>query len=116
MAFQFFWSEPSTTPLCKGEAETFQITHPFHPLYGKSYTLVTYRHTWGEDRVYYHDESGKLCQVPAGWTDFLGQDPFVAVAARRSPFRIIDLLELCRLLAGISESSDREKEAGKCVK
>jgi hypothetical protein len=81
--------------------------------------MLTYRHTWGEDRVYYHDEAGKLCQVPAGWTDVLGRDPFVVVAAGRAPFRVVDLLELCRLIDGISDSSlcvEREKGGAKCVK
>jgi hypothetical protein len=70
---------------------------------------LTYRHTWGEDRVYYHDEAGKLRQVPAGWTDVGGEDPFVVVGAGRSPFRMVDLLELCRLIAGISPTTDREE-------
>ncbi|MBW6487312.1 MAG: Y4bD/Y4pK family protein [Syntrophobacterales bacterium] len=115
--FRFcLWSKPSNAPLCKDEAETFQITHPFHPLHGKTYLLLTYRHTWGEDRVYYHDEAGKLCQVPAGWTDIRGHDPFVAVSAGRSPFRVSDLLELCRLLRGISGLGGREEGDARCVK
>jgi hypothetical protein len=99
------WSEPSTTLPCKDGAETFQVTHPFHPRHGKTYPLITYRHIWGEDRVYYHDETGKLRSIPAKWTDVHGEDPFVIVAAGRSPFRVVDLLELCRLVGGISDRS-----------
>lgn len=113
------WCKQSIAPLWPGELETFQITHPFHPLHGRTYPLVTYRHAWGEDRVYFHDEDGKLCQVPAGWTNVLGEDPFVLVASGRSAFRVMDLLELCRLVDGISSRSlpvEREEGAKKCVK
>jgi transposase len=30
------------------------VTHPFHPLHGREFSLVTYRHNWGENRVYFH--------------------------------------------------------------
>jgi hypothetical protein len=66
------------------------------------YSLVTYKHNWGQDRVYYHDETGRLRSVPARWTSLPGEDPFIAVAAGRSPFRVVDLLELARLVEGIS--------------
>lgn len=59
---------------------------------------MTYRHNWGEDRVYYHDDEGKLRSLLAGWTSVLPADPFVVVAAGRSAFRLADLLELCRLV------------------
>jgi hypothetical protein len=26
--------------------ETFRVTHPFHPLYGREYKLITYCHGW----------------------------------------------------------------------
>ena len=58
-----------------------RITHPFHPLYGREYRLVTYRKNWGEDRLYFHNEEGRLVGVPAHWTDFFGLDPFQEVAA-----------------------------------
>jgi hypothetical protein len=93
--------------------ESFQITHPFHPLSGQRFSLLTYRHNWGEDRVYFHDEGGNLCSVPARWTSVFPVDPFVAVAGGRSPFRLEDLLELSRLLkamsAGMETREDRER-------
>ena len=58
--------------------------------------LVTYRHNWGEDRVYYHDDEGRLCSLLAAWTSLSPEDPFVTIAAGRSLFRVEDLLELCR--------------------
>ena len=93
------WSKPSTTPLLNGEAETFQITHPFHPLSGKDFELVTCRHNWGEKRVYFHDETETLCSLPLAWTSLAPVDPIVSLAAGRSAFRVTDLLELARLVA-----------------
>ena len=60
--------------------------------------MVEYRHAWGEERVYFLDSSGHMQRLPAAWTDVAGEDPFVSVAAGRSPFRIQDLLQLIDLL------------------
>jgi len=49
---------------------------------------------WGEDRVFFYAKGVHLTSVPAIWTSLSAIDPFVAVAAGRSPFRIDDLLEL----------------------
>jgi hypothetical protein len=74
------------------------VVHPFHPLFGKSFELVVYRHNWGEDRVYYHDAQGQLQSILAQCTDAIPPDPFVEVAAGRSWFRYEDLLKLADLL------------------
>jgi hypothetical protein len=63
--------------------------------------LVHYRHSWGEDRVYFHDETGILWSVPARWTNVVADDPFVVVAAGRSPFRMTDLIQLNRMVQEI---------------
>jgi Family of unknown function (DUF5372) len=64
---------------------------------------VTYRHNWGEHRVYFHDDTGRLVSLPAQWTSLLSLDLFVAIAAGRSPFRVQDLLELSHLIARIRQ-------------
>ena len=74
------------------------MTHPFHPLCGREFELVEYRCAWGEDRVYFLDTSGQLERLPASWTDVVGEDPFAAVAAGRSPLRVEELLRLADLL------------------
>ena len=90
---------PPTTPGSDDSVRTFRVTHPFHPLSGQIFQLVTVRHSWGEDRVYYHDAQGVLVSMPASWTDVVAPDPVVALSAGRSPFRLDDLLELTRLVA-----------------
>ena len=73
------------------------MIHPYHPLRGQTFKLVTYRRNWGEDRVYFHDAGGRLCSIPACWTTAIGKDPFVIVAAGRCLFRYDDLLKLADL-------------------
>lgn len=73
------------------------MTHPFHPLSGREFSLVTYRHNWGENRVYYQDKDGRLAAIPAEWTSVGPADPFVMVSDGRSLFRFEDLLQLVRL-------------------
>jgi Family of unknown function (DUF5372) len=43
-------------PSASGEAQTFRVTHPFHPLRGRTFQLVDCRQTWGEERVYFYDD------------------------------------------------------------
>jgi hypothetical protein len=74
------------------------VTHPFRPLSGRDFGFVAYRQNWGEDRVYLHDEGGRLFSVPAGWTDVAGADPFTVVAAGRAPFSTAGLLALADLV------------------
>jgi hypothetical protein len=39
-----------------------------------------------------------LFSLPAGWTDVDPPDPYVAIAAGRSVFRVADLVELAALI------------------
>ena len=71
-----------------------RVTHPFHPLAGREFDLVVRKHTWAEDRVFFVGDDGQLRSVPAGWSDVVPADPFVVVAAGRSPLRVTDLLAL----------------------
>jgi hypothetical protein len=75
-------------------------------LSGKTFVLVTCRRNWGEERVYYHDETGTLCSLPLGWTSLAPIDPFVRFSAGRAAFRLVDLLELSRLLAALAREED----------
>ena len=83
------------------------MTHPFHPLCGRQFEFVARRRNWGEDRVYYHDERGELGSLPTGWTDAADTDPFVVLAAGRSPFRIADLLDLADLVEQVRSQSQK---------
>ena len=78
------------------------MTHPFHPLLGREFRLVTFRKNWGEEKVYFYDDGGRLSTVPLQWTTLAAPDPFVKISAGRSAFRVSDLLELADLLIQLS--------------
>jgi Family of unknown function (DUF5372) len=92
------WRTRSTTANAAGTGETFRVTHPYHPLFGREYKLITYCHSWGSHRVYFHDDADRLRKIPACWTDVVADDPFVVVAAGRSAFRVADMLSLADLV------------------
>jgi len=89
------------------------VTHPFHPWFGREFTLVTYRLNWGEERVYFHDDAGRLVAIPARWTSVFRNDPFVLVSAERSPFRFSQLRELARLIQQIRPAASVENRKGR---
>jgi hypothetical protein len=85
------------------------VTHPFHPLAGREFDLVVRKHNWAEDRVFFFAEDGQLRSIPAGFTDVDPPDPFVAISAGRSIFRVEDLLGLADLLDGLRSPKRRRR-------
>ena len=81
------------------------MTHPFHPLSGREFELATYRQAWGEDRVYFYDEEGRLRRMPVGWTDVGPPDLFRTVAAGQCRFRTEDLVGLADLIARLKSGA-----------
>ncbi len=71
-----------------------RVTHPFHPLRGREFALVVRKNNWAEHRVFFFVGDGQLTSLPFGWTDVDPPDPFDAVSAGRSAFRVADLLAL----------------------
>ena len=65
---------------------------------GRQFRLAQRKLNWGEDRVLLFDAQGELFSLPAGWTDADPPDPYVAIAAGRSVFRVADLMELAALI------------------
>jgi len=92
------WSKLSTAPHSDLAGTYFEVTHPHHPLRRQKFRVVTYRHNWGEDRVYFHNAEGCLSSIPACWTTVVAPDPFVAVADGRCFFRYQDLIQLADLM------------------
>jgi hypothetical protein len=85
------------------------VTHPFHPWRGREFVFVVARRTWGEDRVFFLDEDGVQRSLLRAWTDMADVDPFVALAAGRSPFRVEDLLALVELIGGLRGASGGQR-------
>jgi hypothetical protein len=81
----------------------FCITHPFHPFCGEPFDLIRYRRSWGHESVDGRGADGRRITVPLSWTDAGAADPFIALAAGRSLFRVEDLLRLARRLEELGQ-------------
>ena len=106
----FPWTQPSTTPSPSLAEGVFTVTHPFHPLYGQQFEILTYRHNWGEYRVTFYQTPDHVRALPAAWTSLAPPDPSVMLAAGRAAFRMADLLQLSRLIERIEEGHKEEAE------
>ncbi len=87
-----------TAPFVDTLPQKIRITHPFHPLFGQEFELVSYRRSWRIQAIDCLDQDGKLISVPLDWTDAAAEDPFVVIAAGRSYFRVEDLIRLKDLI------------------
>ncbi len=85
------------------------MTHPFHPLYGQQFELLSYRHNWGEYRVTFYQTPGRVLALPASWTSLAPSDPSVILAAGRAAFRVSDLLQLSQLIHRIEERKEEDE-------
>jgi Family of unknown function (DUF5372) len=74
------WSS-ATTGHTGGPTGRFRITHPFHPLAGNEYEMVSRQRTWGQERVFYYDPDGRLKSFPANITDLFSIDAFTRFSA-----------------------------------
>lgn len=75
--------------------------------------LATRKQNWGEDRVMFFDQQGRLRSLPAAWTDVDPPDARTQAAAGRAYLRADDLLALCALL---SDVRNRHKSRPRRVK
>jgi hypothetical protein len=104
---------PSTASDADDPRQVFRVNHPFHPLLGREFRVVDLRNTWGEDRVYFHDDEGRLRYMPTSWTNAAAEDPFVSVSAGRSLFRASDLPRLVDLVAGLAGETGSVRKDGR---
>jgi Family of unknown function (DUF5372) len=109
------WHELTNAPHGNLEGRRFRITHPYHPLFQQEFEAVSYRQNWGEDRVWFHDSNGRLQSVSTSWTNAAAVDAFVVVAAGRSLFRVVDLLELSQRIQAVKPQEPASLCKGKDV-
>jgi len=84
------------------------VTHPFHPLAGHEFELLRTNGKGADEELFFHDDSGQLSLIPLAWTSLATEDPFVVLAARRSWFRVVDLLEVACLIEALKRTSVKE--------
>ncbi len=87
--------------------KTFRIIHPFHPYKNIEFEIDSERRIAYERRVFFFNTKRRKSSVPLHWTDIGPEDPFVAVSAGRSFFRVEDLLGLVRLLGEIKRANHK---------
>lgn len=59
-------------------------------------------HTWGDHRIWFHNEVGQLISLPEMWTSLGPADPLVVLSQGRAYARVPDLLELAQMVTDIS--------------
>ena len=92
-------NELSTTPDNTNGEHCFTITHPFHPLSGQTFLLLSQRVAWGEERVFFSDpHTHQVRSLPLAWTNLALPDPFLVVAAGKAVLRFSDLQQLTEFL------------------
>jgi len=87
--------------------KTFRIIHPFHPYKDIEFEIDQVKRIAYERRVFFFNTKGRKSSVPLHWTDIGPEDPFVAVSAGRSFFRVEDLLGLVRLIGEIKSANHK---------
>jgi hypothetical protein len=93
-------NELSTTPDHRDGEPCFTITHPFHPLCGHTFLLLSQRFAWGEERVFFAaPQTQQVRSLPLAWTNLALPDPFVVVAEGLAVLRLSDVQQLAQLLA-----------------
>jgi len=95
------WSQLSTARRRDVAVEAFEVTHPFHPLYGRRFELLELHRGWEEERVFFVHQGGQTRSMPAVWTSLQARDPFVVSAGGRAFFRPADLLAMVALIEGL---------------
>lgn len=68
---------------------------------GLRFVLATRKQNWGEDRVMFFDQQGRLRSLPAAWTNIDPTDAQTQAAAGRAYLRADDLLTLSALLCEV---------------
>lgn len=92
-------NELSITPGNTNDEQNFTITHPFHPLCGQTFPLLSQHFAWGEERVFFSDaQTHELRSVPLAWTNRALPDPFLVVADGKAVLRWGDLQQLAQFL------------------
>ena len=86
-----------------------RITHPFHPFRGRQLACVGERYNRYGMRLLLQIDDESICSVPPQWTDVIAPDPEIVLGEQRALFRVMDLLELTRLVDRLSTRDLRER-------
>jgi len=85
-----------------------RVTHPFHPLSGRSCVCVGERYNRYGTRLLLQGDDGRVHSIPPHWTDLVDPDPEVIFGRGRALFRVVDLVDLAGLLARLRRRKTEE--------
>jgi len=96
------YNSPQNADVPLASPQQVFITHPFHPFSGRPAVCVGERCNPAGRRLLLRFDDGAICSVPPQWTDAVAPDPEIVMGQGRALFRLTDLTELARLVAGIA--------------
>lgn len=84
------------------------MTHPFHPLRGKSLICVGERYNRYGTRLLLRIDEESVRSVPRQWTDVVAPDPEVVLGGGRALVRVSDLVELSELVERLVRRTEKK--------
>jgi hypothetical protein len=96
---------------CKNHSseQIFRVTHPFHPLFGQEFNVLSCRCFDDEDFLVFQGAEGRNNSISARWTSLKPPNPYIAISNGRSLFCPKDLLELVRLVKDLKTAKKRNR-------
>ncbi len=88
------------------------MTHPFHPLRGRTLDVVDRRRCQDGEYVYVEVDGQRVERLPSAWTSLGCVDPVVTIAAGRSLFRADDLARLAEIVAAVACAERAPRDGG----
>jgi hypothetical protein len=84
-----------------------RVTHPFHPLSGKSLICVGEQYNRHGTRLLLRIDEESVRSVPRQWTDVVAPDPEVVLGGGRALVRVSDLVELSELVERLVRRTEK---------
>ncbi|MFW6148030.1 MAG: DUF5372 family protein [Thermodesulfobacteriota bacterium] len=75
--------------------------------------MVSNRWGWGQEWIFFHDDSGRLRSVPVDWTSLCSSDPFLILSNGRAKFRPEDLSRLSDMIGGQDQKQASGRSPGR---
>ena len=101
------WTTHLTTLNSQIEEKVFRVTHPFHPLSGQEFNILSRRCIDGEDFLFFQNVENHNNIISSHWTSLKPPNPYIVISDGRSIFCPIDLLELVQLIRDLKVTTRR---------
>ncbi|MBN2661794.1 MAG: hypothetical protein JXR54_11050 [Tannerellaceae bacterium] len=96
-----------TTYLSNEQLDWIEITHPFHPLYGKRFQLLKTRHIGGQDIFSVKYSGPGTLAIPRDWTDRANPSIYADLEINAPVHSHINLLALAALIELLNKNDGK---------